>query len=515
MIDDLTGYGPDARLEADLCVVGTGAAGIALASEFLHTRTSVILLEAGGLAPDPQTDALKAGEAEGMPEAGLVEGRGRSFGGTTTLWAGQCIPLDPMDFEARPWVPDSGWPIGMPEMGPFYKRAAEVLAVPGEPHDESLWSRWGIQPPALDPSRIGHSYTVWSPKPDLGRTYAKALRRSDNVRVLLHANVTGIQTDPAASAVSGVVARSLDGSLVHVAARVCVLCCGGIENARLLLMSGDPEAGGLANPHDTVGRYFQDHPNRRSAMLQTSRPQELQEPYSLLYRGRRRYLPKLTLAPEAQRAARVLNCGANLQYEFANEGLNAMRRVYRASRRDQEPDTSLRADLRLALRGVPAAATTGYRRLARGRSSSARPATIWLQTHSEQAPNPESRVVLARGRDALGSNVAKVEWRLTDLDRRTPEVMAATVGLELERLGLARTELCDGPLSDSYHHIGTTRMATDPKHGVVDADCRVHGVEGLYIAGSSVFPTSGFANPTLTIVALTLRLADRLRADLL
>ena len=512
MIDDLTGYGSDAELEADLCIVGTGAAGISLAREFLDTRARVIVLEAGGLEPDAQTDRLK--EGEGLSARGLVEGRGRSFGGTTTLWAGQCMPLDPIDLETRDWVPHSGWPIAMSELSPFYERAAGVLAVPGEQHDESLWRHWGIVPPALDPARVRHSYTVWSPKPDLGHVYGKDLRRSENVRVLLHANATAIETSSAATAFSHVVARSLGGSSVRVSARACVLCCGGIENARILLTSGDPEAGGLANAHDTVGRYFQDHPNRRSALLHTSRPRDLQEPYSLLYRRRRRYLPKLALAPAVQRSEEVLNCGANLQYDFANEGLNALRRVYRASRRSQEPDSSLRDDLRLAVRGVPAAAGTAYQRLARGRSSTSPPASIWLQTHSEQAPNPDSRVVLARGRDALGSNTARVNWRLTELEQRTAEVMAATVGNELRRLGLAETELCADALGDSYHHIGATRMSTDPRNGVVDADCKVHGVEGLYVSGSSVFPTSGFANPTLTIVALSLRLADHLRRRL-
>jgi choline dehydrogenase-like flavoprotein len=176
----------------------------------------------------------------------------------------------------------------------------------------------------------------------------------------------------------------------------------------------------------------------------------------------------------------------------------------------------------VAARGLPAAAAAAYRRFALGRSTLARPATIWLQAHAEQSPNPESRVVLARERDALGSNRARVEWRLTDLDRRTVETMAATVDAEFRRLGLAEGELpawlsdagsdWAGRCRDSYHHLGTTRMADDPAQGVVDRDCQTHGVSGLYAAGGSVFPTSGFANPTLTIVALALRLADHLRA---
>jgi choline dehydrogenase-like flavoprotein len=162
MVDELTGYGPGFELDADLCIVGTGAAGIAVAQEFLGTRTSVVVLESGGLKPEPGTDALKRGEATGMPAAGLVDGRGRSFGGTTTLWAGQCIPLDPIDFEQRDWVPDSGWPIRAAEMTPWYDRAAKVLAVPGEPHDETLWRRAWIRTSSATATPCGARGPTWA-----------------------------------------------------------------------------------------------------------------------------------------------------------------------------------------------------------------------------------------------------------------------------------------------------------------------------------------------------------------
>jgi len=298
-----------------------------------------------------------------------------------------------------------------------------------------------------------------------------------------------------------------------------VLCAGGIDNARLLLVSGAPEAGGLGNAHDNVGRYFQEHPNARCAVLRSPDPSALQEPYSLLYRRRRRYLPKLALAPAVQREERVLNCGANLEYDYADEALNALRRIRRGL--GAEPERAdLRRDLPLAARGVRAATATAYRRFVHGRSPAAPPATVWLQVHCEQAPNRDSRVTLTRERDAAGVNRARLEWRLTDLERRTAATMVATVGSELRRLGLAEAEPA-GWLSDAggdwaerfsavYHRIGTTRMADDPARGVVDSDCQVHGIDGLYVAGSSVFPTGGYANPTLTIVALALRLADHL-----
>jgi choline dehydrogenase-like flavoprotein len=339
--------------------------------------------------------------------------------------------------------------------------------------------------------------------------------------VLLHANATSIETNLERTVFTHVTVRRLEGVEARVRARVCVLCGGGIENARLLLASGDPEAGGLGNTGDNVGRFFQDHLNARCAVLRSPDPRSLQESYSLLYRRRRRYLPKLALAPAVQRSEGVLNCGANLEYEFADEALNAVRRIYRGV---GAGGTGLRRDLPLAARGLPGVVRAAYRRFARGRSSEAAPATMWLQVHCEQAPNRDSRVTLSRERDAVGSRRARLEWRATELERRTAETMATTVAWELHRLGLAEAEL-PGWLregggdwaerfSDSYHHIGTTRMAVDPARGVVNRDCQVHGIAGLYVTGSSVFPTGGFANPTLTIVAIALRLADHVRSRL-
>jgi hypothetical protein len=201
-------------------------------------------------------------------------------------------------------------------------------------------------------------------------------------------------------------------------------------------MSGDRDAGGLGNSNDNVGRFFQDHPWAYCAEVRTARPRGLQDAYSLFYRRGRRYLPKLALAPEVQRAERVLNCAANLDFEFADEGLNALRSVYRAARQHRPVSASTR-ELGLMLRSAPAAVAAAYRRLVIGRASSSIPARILVQAHVEHAPNPDSRVTLSNERDALGCNLARVEWRITDLERRTAEVMASTVDAEFRRLGLA------------------------------------------------------------------------------
>ena len=524
MIRDFRSYVNGAHINTDVCVIGAGAAGLSLAREFIGARTRVLLVESGGLKQESSTDLLNWGESVGLTLNGLHEGRGRAFGGTTKLWAGQCARLDDLDFEARSWVPYSGWPITKFDLAPFYVRAEALFRIPGQVYDERVWRKFGVCPPDLDGSKLGYGFTVFSPRPDLGRLYRREFERSTNVQVLLHANATKIHVNDYASAIKHLDIRTLEGKTGRVTARAFVLCCGGIENARLLLLSDQIKPNGLGNRHDLVGRFFQDHPNGYTAVLQTNSPSVLQEHYSLLYSSGIRYFPKISLSTAVQKAQRVLNCVSHPVYEYgAGSGIGAIREVYRSLTRRQWPK-GLGREVGHMIKELDQIAATVYRRYARGRSTASTPSLIRLQVHSEQAPNPRSRVSLSRERDALGLRKAQVDWRLTHLERRTVETMTNTVDAEFCRLGFARSraadwlvdEAEDWPIyfSDAYHHIGTTRMADDPKKGVVDSDCQVHGVAGLYVAGGSVFPTSGCAGPTLTIVALALRLADHLKSTL-
>jgi len=522
MIDDLRRLEDGTELEADLCVVGAGAAGIALAQVFLDTGVDVLLLESGGLRRTPATESLNEGEATGMDPASLTAGRGRLLGGATALWAGQCLPPAASTFAERSWVPHSGWPLAHGELEPYLHRAEALLRIDGEAYDETVWDGFGVTRPAVDPRRLAHRFTVWCPRPHLGRLYRRRLAASTNVRVLLHATATEIATTPQGDRFDSVRAATPEGKSVRVRARVCVLCGGGIENCRLLLASNGVHAAGVGNDHDVVGRFLQDHPNGHSATIVGGDASRLQQIYGLFYRGRVRYLPRLVLSPELQQSKRVLSCAAYPVFHFGEEsGIEAARRVYRSLRARRRP-TALASELPRIARDAPRLASVAYRRLARGRSPRVTPVLVTLQTHAEQAPNPASRVTLSPRRDRLGVPLPKVDWRLTDLDRRTTEVMVGVVAAEFERLGLGHVRaepwLADASwtrhVDDSFHHMGTTRLGTDPQTSVVNADGQVHGVTGLFIAGSSVFPTAGHANPTLTIVALAIRLGDYLQGTL-
>lgn len=513
MIEDLRRLESGSDLVTDLCVIGSGAAGIAIAREFFGAGTQVLLLESGGLSQAAGGHSLSGGESSGIDPASLTEGRGHSLGGSTVLWAGQCLPPGPSALEKRQWVPHSGWPLDLAELESYIRRAESLFAIEGEVYDERVWAGFHVEPPGLDPKRLTHRFSVWCPQPNLGRLYRDPLESSPNVRVLLNATVTELDLDGASECVGSIRVATPEGKRMTVRARAFVLCTGGIENARLLLASD------IGNRHDVVGRFFQDHPNAHCATISSENVGRLQELYGLLYRGGKRYLPRLVLSETVQQSAQVMACAAHPVFDFGEQsGIEAARRVYRTARAGRRPER-LRRELGRMVRDTGRLAPVAYRRIVKGRSVQGVPARVTLQTHAEQAPNPDSRVTLSERRDRFGVPLPKVDWRLSELDRRTAQAMIETVAAEFHRLGLGevRAEPWLGSehwrrgLGDSFHHMGTTRLGSDPSTSVVDRDCRVHRVAGLYVAGSSVFPAAGHANPTLTIAALAIRLSDHLK----
>ena len=519
MIEDLRRLESGSDLEADVCIVGAGPAGIAIAREFFGTSTKVLLLESGGRRPSSATEPLNDGDAVGISHASLTSGRGRVFGGASTMWGGQCLRPESSTLGRRTWVPNSGWPFALTELDPYFSRAESFFDIDGEVYDERVWDSFGIEPPPVDPERFVHRFSVWCPRPHMGRLYEQQLARSPNVTLLLHATTTEVMASDGGARFSSLRISTPEGKTATVRGRACVLSAGGIENPRLLLASRDTRPQGIGNDHDVVGRYFQDHPNCHSAVLRDGHGPSLQTLYGLLYRRRIRYLPRIVMTAELERSEGVLGCAAHPVFDFGEgSGVEAARRLYRSAR-GAPRSGRLAADVRRALLDAPRLASIAYRRMAHGRSAHVPPARSTLQVYIEQAPNPDSRVTLSPRRDRFGVPLPKVDWRLTELDRRTVRTMTSRVASEFHRLGLGTAtvepwlddEDWATQMTDSFHHMGTTRLGVDPRNSVVDPSCQVHGVAGLFVAGSSVFPVAGYVNPTLMIAALAIRLADRLK----
>jgi len=528
MLADFHDLSDESELAGDVCIVGAGAAGVTLARRLDSAGFEVCLLESGGLDFDAGSQALYQGAVVGRPYHPLAESRLRFFGGTTAIWGGRCVPLDPVDFESRPGIAATGWPIGHADLADYYHRAAQIFDLPFATFDEALWAETSAAPPPFDRKRLRTGFwqfddAYWR----FGIDNCRDLVASHRTRVVLHANVVEIATDETAGHVTGLLLASLTGRRGWARARHYVLACGGIENPRLLLASNRIAREGLGNGYGLVGRCFMEHPRARIAELKLADPANFWSAFrkQFTHRGQK-LIPALRLAETVQRCEGVLNTAATVKFQRRPEsGVPVSQAVYEAIRKHRPPNRLMRRLWRGYRRGNDLLQAWAERPLRRAQLKRGI-GHLYLIARAEQAPNPSSRVILQRDQDALGVPKTALDWRLSEIDTRTLRILVETVDLELRRLGLGCAEPAqwlqeggtDWPVDATigrhpiggYHHMGTTRMAANPRHGVVDADCRVHSVDNLYIAGSSVFPTSGWANPTMTIVALSLRLADHL-----
>lgn len=528
VIDDFQTGSVGDTVEVDLCVVGAGAAGISIAREFADAKLNVCLVESGAFEYDVATQSLYAGENVGLPYYALDICRLRYFGGTTNHWSGQCAKLSALDFVRRSWVPHSGWPFSKSELDPYYERAQFVCGLGAGVDDDGLFETFEMERPDLNRELLRSFFFRYSPPIRFGRAYRTEIERAKNVQALLNATVTNIVTNDSTSQVEQVEITSLSGRKGNIKARAFVLACGAIENARLLLLPTSSKPNGVGNDHDLVGRYFMEHPEIFTGLVASHNSVQLLKNYRRHWSDEYQYWPAFTTSAVAQRKDRVLGSTAVLDYVGrADSGTTAAIEIGRAVKNREMPDALHRKMWRM-LKDLDEVVPNAYRYVMDGEEPITEPERIYFKTLSEQAPNPDSRVTLGRDLDALGMPRAKLDWRLTELDKRSVAVMMHAIGLEFGRLGLGRVKqdawLSDGTsswqaegtdhLRGAFHHMGTTRMADRPEEGVVDARCQVHGMQNLYLAGSSVFPTSGAVNPTFTLVALALRLADHLKFKL-
>lgn len=501
MIGDANTLAEGMRLEADICIVGAGAAGITLALALAGPGRRVLLMEGGGETVEPDTQALYEGESVGTGDPLLAGCRYRVLGGTTTQWAGWCRPFEADDFEVRDWMPLSGWAITAADLAPYYPRAQQGVQAGAFEYDgPTLAARVG-KPTLPLGDDVAHYTYQFSPPTRFGDAYRPQLEAAENLQVYLQANLVEVTLAEAGGAVASLAFRTLAGRAFTVVASRYVLALGGIENARMLLASNRQVPEGLGNQGDFVGRCFMGHPHiyRRVFMV-------LAEPPALdLFFGRTRVMTSDALSGEVE--ARIMLALGPSPAARQRLRLPAMSvTLRRLEIEDIDDDTG------------PLPSTTVGQIL---RSDAALQAFA-LDVRAENRPTLASRITLGEARDALGMPRVRIDWQVTREDLADTTRSLALIGARLGQAGLGRLWM---PLDDEgiflpsrydtgCHHMGTTRMAADPNQGVVDADCKVHGLDNLFVAGSSVFATSGFANPTLTIVALAHRLAEHLLGGL-
>jgi choline dehydrogenase-like flavoprotein len=447
-------------LSADFCVIGAGPAGITVAEGLIAAGASVVLVDSGDWHESPEAQALNHGDADGPIIKGslkyLRNGRRRQVQGSAAIWGGWCLPFRAIDFEQRDWVSHSGWPITGDELAPFTVRAAETLDFD----------------PFADPRADGPLlWLTYQFPPNLLVFRSRLLRLAEHPQLSLELGATAVEFERTQDRITSVRCARFDGDDLRVDATTVVIAAGGVENARILL---DQPA---MPTSPMLGRCFMDHPHVRAGRVWLSDP----EPLSSCFRAPQQSFDVLSLTDSAQRDERLLN------------------------------------------------ATVQLARSANGSRGPEEPVECDLIVRAEQVPNPESRIVLGPHHDRFGRSQIQLRWDMLAEDWSSVVRTAQLVGLMLEKRYGARSEVSIAtehpwpahpvdPTESSYptwgnHHSGTTRMSDDPETGVVDRNCRMHELENVYLAGSSVFPTGGAANATFTIVAMAHRLADHLAAS--
>lgn len=525
-IVDLLDLPANVSLTCSICIIGSGPAGLTIATELANTHHDVLVIESGPRTrPEPFSSSLNeiesVGEKRVLNQSSL---RNRVLGGSSHTWSGRCANLDAIDFEARDWVPYSGWPIGQGDLAPHMERAMAYLGLSSDrdevavleerllAHRLELHRRNELAPISWDfsqTSRLRLDYVRFGPR------FAHLSAR--NVSVITEATVTNLIPDEQRRYIESVEIAARTGLLYHVKADYVILCGGGIENPRMMLASRSVDPGGVGNARGLVGRFLMDHPR---TTLGTFDPQDIPTIQQSL--GLRR-LPSgsriqcgFTLPASVQRSQRLLNCAAWTTQHIAEDDVWRRMRSARSLHGQERWDA-----MRAVAMNLDQLAASLWGKFVLGRPLRRRLSRLDLDVMVEQTPNRDSCIRLSERTDALGVPLAEIDWKIGAMERVTAIRLGQAIERALREAGMPTPRMApwvsrirpeEVVFADAAHPAGGTRMASSPSRGVVDEDCKVFGLDNLYVAGSSVFPTLGHANPTLTIVALAVRLAATLRA---
>ena len=500
-------------IKTSVCIIGAGASGITTARN-LSEIDDLVMIESGSFEMDGKTQELYAGENKGTPYFDLLTCRLRYFGGTTNHWGGFCRANDPIDYEGRDDLGLPKWPVDQREIDRYVHKAANYLGVDSEfnaveflnnnkaPKDDLIENK--------APDLSTKVFDITSRK-RFGKIHKEELSKQKNLRVYLNLNVVHIQLNANATKVISVHCETFNGKKIVVQSKEFVLSCHAIENARLLLISNDIQQKGVGNDYDHVGRYFMEHVHLSASKFIPSN--KFPRIYDTNVMGKFNLNANLGFKDEYLRRTGILQYYCRFKPVYTDDSvIGALRNI---KNEINEPITaSLINDIKTVLNDASGAANFS---LARFGIDQPIPKYYELDHRIEQAPNRDSRVLLSSSRDFFGVPKADLQWKLNEFDYRTFDVGQEKIITELNAQGFGRfitekmtAELINNRAKGHYHHIGTTKMSLNQRDGVVDSDCKVHGLDNLYIGGSSVFPTAGYSGPTMMIVAFSMRLADKL-----
>lgn len=531
------------QLETEICIVGGGPAGITIASEFINTKLEIVLIESGGLKFDPAIQSLSECKVISIDQSDIKNFRRRQMGGNAHAWnapvdrktAGwRCLPLDKLDFESRDWIPHSGWPFKRQDLEPYYDRAHQMCGLSRFNYAVEDWQQPDSLPLFTSSQHLKTTISHYAQSSIFTDYYPQKIQRANNIKTLIHSTVLNIETNPTGRDVTNLQVASVTGNRFKVSAKIFVLAAGGIENARLLLLSNNHHQSGLGNQHDLVGRFFMDHPQVDLGLF---------IPFSRQFFNRTRLYDIHDVNGSSILGGISLKTQRLMQEKLPNHGIHLYPTYHGDLAQAKFSFKTVKNNLTQAK--IPDKINYHFDNIISGRKyftdvifwktwrllsdhslgrwsfspyEKTRFSAIKLTCQLEQIPLASNRIILTSEQDYFGQNKIELRWRLGNQEINSLNKITGIVKQELDHSGLGYFHREDQPFPQDFqqlsghHHLGTTRMHLNPKYGVVNPDCRIHGINNLFIGGSSVFPTGGYANPTLTIVALAIRLADKIKA---
>jgi choline dehydrogenase-like flavoprotein len=510
MFKDLRYISSESTLTYDICIVGTGPAGISVAKQLLGTGHRIVMLESGGELPESKYQQLNKGENSGPSFLSLDASRLRCFGGASKLWAGYCSPFKSDEFDKKSFIPLSGWPISLDDLKIYYKQAAKMLGISykkfySKDYFQNTFDGISFKEFDRDNSFLsGNVFQVSNAKNrDFGEKYKTDFKSSVNTDVIFHSTVTELNLNSTGRDVQSVLIADLDGNKATIKAKIFVLACGALENPRILLASNKHYKNGIGNINGFVGSCFMSHPGVSNVgeIHKTSLEECIsKDKYD------DSYIVRFEMSSRERSKQKVLRHLLSIsQYrDLTNPRTYISGRVF--SEFDKLVDN---------FNFVSSVKKTACR--INGEYSS----KLWnLTVALEQPPRLSNNLRLHASHDDLGMPKINMYWDdISKIERDTVIKSVKTMARELGITNIGRikfkSELLTGKsykINDPVnHHIGTTRMSNDSETGVVDKNCKVFGISNLYVAGSSAFATSSVVNPTYTIIAMSLKLGEYLK----
>lgn len=486
----------------DVTIIGAGAAGISIADRLRKSRLKVLIVEAGGLKYSENSQKFYEGEWINNVQGDYVKVKDRTksdrlryFGGSTNHWAGRVRRFDKVDFETRDYISESGWPIKYDDLESFYVSAEKVLDIEHEHHVLNEKNKKS--------EIFEHNYFSFSPPTRLGSKYFEDIRESHNIHLLLN---TSLVSQKLLDDKFVPVFKVQGDNTFQVESTNFILCNGGLESIRTMLLID-----GQANLpfSEIIGKYYMGHAiyHPSTIFVNDSFPTEkFQVRYARFFHNESHEISSLfqkfrlklglrnTVSITDQRKIPQMFFHLSEKSQYIHRLPNLGYTLHNSHTPDNQDLKFLQSEGSLSKKFK----------------------SFQLLNRGEQIPIRESYVSLLNNKDQNGNPQIKVNWKFSESDEKNIFYSNRLLNQHLKNCGwgILRDEVSRSAIPKSMwtgaHHLGGTRMGQDTKRSVVDSNLRVHGISNLFVASSSVFCTSGVANPTLTVTALALRLAEYL-----